>query len=206
VNISLAALESIIDGSGIPARAEALLPAGVRHRQLHVRTLLLGMLLVLAGRQPAHLTRVHAALTALPGHDQARLGVLQDRQAGPHQLTYRQVEYTFNLLAGALSKDEPDGAPAAGLTRICDDLLEASIPARHKDPSAALSADWTDVESWSRPPRHGTSQCAGPEASWGHATPTCPDRKARCSSASTCRLRPWCARKQARPSRNWPAG
>jgi hypothetical protein len=177
VNISLAALESIIDGSGIPARAEALLPAGVRHRQLHVRTLLLGMLLVLAGRQPAHLTRVHAALTALPGHDQARLGVLQDRQAGPHQLTYRQVEYTFNLLAGALSKDEPDGAPAAGLTRICDDLLEASIPARHKDASAALSADWTDVESWSRPPRHGTSQCAGPEASWGHRNSNLPGPK-----------------------------
>jgi hypothetical protein len=28
--------------------------------------------------------------------------------------------------------------------------------------------DWTDLESFSRPPPHGTSDCADPEASWGH--------------------------------------
>ena len=28
--------------------------------------------------------------------------------------------------------------------------------------------DWTDLESFSRPPPHGTSHCADPEASWGH--------------------------------------
>ena len=45
-------LEGIIDGSRA-ARIEALLPAGVRHRQLKVRTLILGMLLTLADRRPA---------------------------------------------------------------------------------------------------------------------------------------------------------
>ena len=28
--------------------------------------------------------------------------------------------------------------------------------------------DWSDLESFSRPPPHGTSDCADPEASWGH--------------------------------------
>ena len=31
-----------------------------------------------------------------------------------------------------------------------------------------LAADWTDLESFSRPPPHGTSDGAGPEASRGH--------------------------------------
>ena len=42
---ALARIEEIIDASGIAPRIEALLPIGVRHRQLRVRTLLAGMLL-----------------------------------------------------------------------------------------------------------------------------------------------------------------
>jgi hypothetical protein len=171
---ALARAEDIIDGSGTAPRIEALLPAGVRHRQLRVRTLLTGMMLTLADRRPAHLTEVHAALTALTAEDQARLGVLEDWHNGPHQLTYRQVERTFNLVTDALSKDEPDGAPSEALARTCDDLLEASIPPEHKDTSSSLAADWTDVETFARPPRHGTRKCADPEASWGHRTTNLP--------------------------------
>ena len=167
-------LEAIIDGSAVAPAIEQMLPIGVRHRQLRVRTLILGMMLTMADDRPAHLTRLHQALTALPADDQARLGVTEQWRTGPHQLTYRQAEYTFNLVADALSKDEPDGAPSGDLARTCDDLLEASIPARHKDASSALAADWTDVESWSRPPRHGTSECADPEAHWGHRNSNLP--------------------------------
>src|SRR5256886_16699561 len=71
-------------------RIEVLLPAGVRHRQLTTRTLMLGMLLVLADRRPAYLTEVHQALTGLAEPDQVRLGVIQDWRSGPHLLTYRQ--------------------------------------------------------------------------------------------------------------------
>ena len=145
------------------------------------------MQLTLADDRPAHLTKVHQALTALPEADQVRLGVTQDWDNGPHQLTYRQVEHTFGLAVKALSKTHPDGAPSDVLARTCDDLLEASIPAQHKHASAALSADWTDTETWSRPPRHGTTACADPEAPGGTATPTCPAPKARCSSATTSR-------------------
>ena len=42
MSIPLATLEEIIDASGIAGRIEALLPIGVRHRQLRVRTLLAG--------------------------------------------------------------------------------------------------------------------------------------------------------------------
>ncbi len=177
MSIPLAVLEDIIDGSGVGAAIEELLPAGVRHRQLTASTLLTGMMLTLADDRPAHLTRVHQALTALPADDQARLGVAEQWRNGPHQLTYRQVEYTFNLLADALSKDEPGGVPSDDLARACDDLLEASIPAACKDASAALAVDWTDVETWSRPPRHGTTGCADPEAHWGHRNSNLPGPK-----------------------------
>ena len=177
MNIPLPRLEEIIGASGIAPRIEALLPIGVRHRQLRVATLILGMMLTLADRRPAHLTEVHAQLTALPAGDQARLGVTEDWAGGPHQLTYRQAERTFGLITKALAKDTPDGTPSAVLATVLDDLLEASIPADHKDTSTALAADWTDVESFSRPPRHGSSDCADPEASWGHRNSNLPGPK-----------------------------
>jgi len=173
----LTRLEDIIDASGAAPRIEAMLPAGVRHRQLRVRTLLLGMLLALADRRPAHLTEVHAALITLPGPDQARLGVTQDWDSGPHQLTYRQVERTFGLITAALAKNTPDGIPSAALTAVLDDLLEASIPDECKDAPASLAADWTDAESFSRPPHHGSKACADPEASWGHRNSNLPGPK-----------------------------
>jgi hypothetical protein len=177
VSTPLAVLEDIIDTSRAAPRIEALLPAGVRHRQLRVSTLILGMMLTLADRRPAHLTEVHAALTTLPAGDQARLGVTEDWKAGPHQLTYRQVERTFGLMADALAKEQPGGTPSATLTAALDDLLEASIPPEHKNVSAALAVDWTDVESFSRPPHHGSQYCADPEASWGHRNSNLPGPK-----------------------------
>jgi len=168
VSIPLARIEAIIDACGVAPPIEALLPIGVRHRQLRVRTLLAGMMLTQADHRPAHLTRVRDALTALPADDQARLGVTEDWTAGPHLLTYRQTERTFGLVADALAKDAPDGLPSPALQQICDDLLEASIPDEHKHTSTALAVDWTDVETFSRPPPRGTRDCADPEAWWGH--------------------------------------
>ena len=166
--IPLAAFEEIIDASGVPPRIEAMLPIGVRARQLSVRTLLAGMLLALADHRPAQLTRVHQALISLPEDDQRTARRLADWKHGPHLLTYRQAERTFSLVARALGKDEPDGLPSGPLQRACDDLLEASVPEEFKDASTSLAVDWTDLESFSRPPPRGTSDCADPEASWGH--------------------------------------
>ncbi len=166
--IPLRVLEEIAGRSGVAPRIEPLLPIGVRARQLLVRTLLLGMLLVLADHRPVHLTRVRQALAHLPEADQRRLGVLADWKTGPHLLTYRQTERTFGLVAGALEKDKPDGTPPEILARICDELLEASIPAQFKTASTALAVDWTDLETFSRPPHRGTRDCADPEAWWGH--------------------------------------
>jgi hypothetical protein len=166
--IPLAVSEKVIDASGVAARIEAMLPAGVRARQLSVRTLLAGMCLAQADHRPAHLTRVHQALTALSEDDQRRLGVIADWKHGPHLLTYRQTEYTFGLVARAMGKDEPDGLPSPALQAACDDLLEFGIPGEFRDLSTSLAVDWTDLESFSRPPPHGTSDCADPEASWGH--------------------------------------
>jgi hypothetical protein len=166
--IPLAAFEEVIDASGVAPRIEAVLPAGARARQLSVRALLAGMCLTQADGRPAHLTRVRQALVSLPEDDQRRLGVLADWKGGPHLLTYRQTEYTFGLVADALGKDKPDGLPSGRLQGICDDLLEASVPGEFKDASRSLAVDWTDLESFSRPPPRGTRDCADPEASWGH--------------------------------------
>jgi hypothetical protein len=166
--IPLAAFEAVIDASGIPPRIEAMLPVGARARQLSVRTLLAGMCLAAADHRPAHLTRVHQALVSLPEDEQRRLGVTADWKRGPHLLTYRQTEYTVGLVADALGKDEPDGLSSQALQAACDGLLEASVPAEFKDACRSLAVDWTDLESFSRPPPHGTSDCADPEASWGH--------------------------------------
>jgi hypothetical protein len=166
--ISLAVLEAVIDASGAAPRIEAMLPAGVRPRQLKVRTLLAGMCLAQADHRPAHLTRVHQALVSLPEHDQQRLGVIADWKHGPHLLTYRQTERTFGLVTDAAGKDEPDGLPSGQLQSICDDLLEASVPDQFTGASRSLAVDWTDLESFSRPPPVRGGQCADPEASWGH--------------------------------------
>jgi hypothetical protein len=166
--IPLAVFEEIIGASGIAPRIEAMLPVGVRPRQLSIRTLLAGMCLTQADHRPAHLTRVHQVLTSLPAGEQRRLGVIADWKHGPHQLTCRQTERTFGLLTAALGEDQPGGLPSRALQAACGDLLEASIPEEFKDTSTSLAVDWTDLESFSRPPPARGGPCADPEASWGH--------------------------------------
>ena len=165
---TLARLLAVIDASGVPGRLEALLPVGVRPRQLSVRTLLTGMLLTLADGRPAHLSRVHGALVGLDDENRRYLGVVCESKHGPHALTYRQVEYTFSLLKDVLSKDVPDGAPKEALQDFLEALLEASVGEQYTARSRSLAIDWTDIESFStrRTKKDGTY--ADKEASWGH--------------------------------------
>ena len=90
-------------------------------------------------------------------------------ETGPHLLTYRQTEYTFGLVAGALGQGRAaTGCPRGRCRSVCDDLLEASVPEEFKDASTSLAVDWTDLGSFSRPPPPRDGDCADPEASWGH--------------------------------------
>ncbi len=165
---ALARLEAIVDDSAVAAEVEALLPVGVRPRQLSVRTLLIGILVTLADARPAQLTRVHATLVGLGRADQQRLGVVVEWKRGPHQLTYRQIEYTLERICVAVQKESRNGEPSDVLQRLADRLIEASIPSEHKEASTAYAVDWTDVESFARPPREEGGASADPEASWGH--------------------------------------
>ena len=164
---TLSRVEAILDASRVSERIEALLPVGVRPRQLSVRTLLTGMLIALCDGRPAHLTRVHAALISLSVEDKQRLGVIAQWKTGPHLLTYRQTERTFALVVGALSKQKPDGRPSQTLSETIDALLEASVAVMGAPESSALAIDWTDYESFARPPRKD-GRCADAEGSWGH--------------------------------------
>lgn len=169
-------MEAVVDASGA-ASAEALLPAGARARQLSVRTLLVGTCLALADGRPAQLTRVLGALSALDEREQRRLGVLAQWQSGPHRLSYRQVEHTARLLSAALAKVHPDGGPSAALARFSASLLEASVPPSAKARSGSLAVDWTDLETFGRPPVPGLRPSADPEASWGHRRGDGPGQK-----------------------------
>jgi hypothetical protein len=198
VSAALERLEQVIDGAGVAPRIETLLPVGVRPRQLSVRTLLLAMLLVAADNRPAQLRKVHEALVKLPDAERTRLGIIAQWNSGPHLLTYRQVERTFALVVGALSKDKPDGSPSETLTTTLDALLEESITVLGEPASDSYAVDWTDHETWSRPPRtkrqhpddpqpvaaeleraapNNDGQCADPEASWGHRRGDGPGQK-----------------------------
>jgi len=188
--IPLPVLEEIAGRSGIAPRTELLLPTGVRARQLLVRTLLPGMLLVLADHRPARLTRVRRALVSLPGADQRRLGVLAGWKTGPHLLTYRPTERTFGLVTDALAKDVPDGLPSGRLQRICDDLPEASIPDQVKRAGSALAVDWTDAETFSRPRPAAPATAPTPKRPGDIAPAAAPARTASCSSAATRRPPP----------------
>jgi hypothetical protein len=163
----IARLEAIVDSSGVAGRIEMLLPIGVRPRQLAVRTLLIGMLIALSDGRPAHLRRVHEALICLPQGDRRRLGVIAQWKCGPHQLTYRQTERTFGLAVRALAKETPDGKPSQILSEITDALLDASVQVLGVPQSSALAVDWSDYESFARPP-HKDGRCAETEAAWGH--------------------------------------
>jgi hypothetical protein len=145
-----------------------LLPIGVRARQLSVRTLVVGMLLVLAEGRPAHLAGVHAALVGLDEPDRQRLGVVVEWKSGAHTLTYRQVEYVFALVVGVLEKLAPDGTPTEMLTGGLDALLEVSVAPSAATTSTSLAVDWTDVESFSTRRTKADGHYADAEASWGH--------------------------------------
>ncbi len=203
---TLERLERILDASAVAGRIEALLPVGVRPRQLKVRTLLLGMLLIALQGRPAHLVRVHQALLALAADEQQQLGIIAQWRGAPHLLSYRQVERTFTLVLGALAKDKPDGTPSELLSEILDALLEASVQVLGEPASSSYAVDWTDHETWSRPPPKKRAEdtepaapdpepaqpvaedpepaapaqhirCADPEAAWGHRRGNHPGQK-----------------------------
>lgn len=149
-------LQAIIDASGVAQRIEALLPVGVRPRQLTVRTLLIGILITLADHRPAHLARIHKALIGLSEADRRRLGVIARIKDAEHKLTYRQLEYTFARVVEALSKQHPDGQPSKTLSEIMDGLLEGSVAVLgggRVPQSSSLAIDWSDYESFACPPR-----------------------------------------------------
>jgi len=160
----LARLEGILDASEVPEGIEAMLPVGVRPRQLSVRTLLLGTLITLSDERPAHLARIHQALICLPEREKWRLGVIAAWKSGPHLLSYRQVERTFGLVNRTLSEQKPDGAPSQTLSEAIDALIEASVKVLGVPQSASLAIDWSDYESFARPPRKRRGKAQDPDA------------------------------------------
>lgn len=196
---SLSELEAIVDTSGVAEMIEAAMPTGGRPRQLPVRGLIIGILLTIGDDRPAHLTRVHQALIALPDADRRRLGIEVTTLHGDHLLTYRQVERTFATMTATIDptpvpsfRNIDDDHRAAHLAHhragidtdtrqtrlfaVIDALVEASIPDTHKHTSTSFAVDWTDHASWARPAGRD-HVAADPDASWGHRNTNTPGTK-----------------------------
>ena len=187
VSDDLDRIEEIIDVSGV-ADIELLLPTGVRPRQLKVTTLLIGMTLDDARRPPGVPDRrAHNADSTARGRAAAARG---DRAAGStaeHQLTYRQVEYTFDRLISALAKDTPDGTPSERLHDVLDRLLEASVQVLGETACSSYAVDWTDQATWSLPPpkKPTTPSTPAPAAANLHGDTTPEDHDASQAAEST---------------------
>ena len=88
------------------------------------------MMLALVDHRPAHLTRVHQALVALPESERRRLGVVVPWKSGPHLLTYRQTDGTFSLVVNAFERQDPDGTASDALAAVVDAIDRGLCPPR----------------------------------------------------------------------------
>jgi hypothetical protein len=181
---ALARVERIIDASGIAGRIELLLPIGVRPRQLRVRTLLIGMVVAMLSGRDALLTNILTALLELPQADRQRLGVIAQRNDAEHQLTYRQLEYTYRLISNRLAKDQPDGTPSEVLAEVTDALLEASVQVLGEPASSSYAVDWSDHETWSRPPAKKPANPSGLSPTAGESKATAENNQCACDHAA----------------------
>lgn len=152
--------ERIIDSSGlvtfVEGRIAAHKKASGRPRELSVRALLVGLLL-LSQSGSMHLVRVPGLLNGLDAGSRKRLGVT--RKGG---VTRRQVERLFNLIADALPSEHHVEFDA-----FCDALLLATV-----DPGCAgtssIAIDGTSVDSWGRKRRRVD---ANGEVTWVSSDP-----------------------------------
>ena len=195
------AYEAALSDSGVAETLNALLPKGGRPRQLGPNTVLLGVMLALDAGRPAQLKAAWRALSKLSVPEQLALGFVAPGDHRWHRATYRQYEDAFTKIVKAIdpspvpsfkgvaangraswlkaarSKVDPT-AKQAVLHRVAQALVEASVPAEHKDSSRSLAIDWTDHETWSRPRANDDPEPANdPDASWGHAKRNAPGAK-----------------------------
>src|SRR5487761_941179 len=167
---TLERLEAVVDTSAVAGRIELLLPIGVRPRQLTVRTLLLGMLLTCVQGRPAHLRRVHQALTALAAHEHQRLGIIADWNTGPHVLGEpASSSYAVHWTDHETWSCPPPKKHAANPEPAASDPKPQATPSdttHDTDPEHGTPADDNDDH-----------RCADPEASWGHRRGNHPGQK-----------------------------
>jgi hypothetical protein len=167
VSARLERVERIIDASHTAERVEALLPVGVRPRQLRVRTLMVGMVLAMLAGRDALLTNVLHALLELPETERRRLGVIALWNDAEHRLTYRQLEYTYRLISHLAERATRHAAELAGPLDECREgdtswrrrRLACAMAAARQEPSA-------DVQHTARRPglrRGGQAATSGRE-------------------------------------------
>lgn len=187
-----------VDRSGVCEPIEDLLGKG-RPRQLPVRTLLLGLLLI--ADDLGWLTTAHEKLLSLNPTWRRELGITgRNPDGSDHSITYRQFEYLFNRLVRLLDstpvarrrQDEtrseaarraraamPDTTEAAvrdgRLVEFIQSVLDGSIPDALRS-HGHLAVDATDVETWATPPRR-KNPSADLNAAWGQRSPREPGVK-----------------------------
>ena len=138
---------------------------------------MLGMMLTLADRRPAHLTEVHAALTALPAADQRRLGVTEDWKAARTSSPTARPSAPSASSPGRWPKT-PRTAPPPRPLPPC--WMTCSKPASRQSIRTPARRSPRTGPTWSPSPAPratAAATCADPEASWGHRNSNLPGPK-----------------------------
>jgi hypothetical protein len=134
------------------------------------------MCLALADHRPAHLTRVHQALTSLPEDDQRRLGVIADWKTARTSSPTGRPSGPSAWSRTPSARTSPTGCPPAAAAASAMTCWRHPSRAQFKDASTSLAVDWTDLESFSRPPPAAPATAPTPKPPGDTARTTCPAR------------------------------
>lgn len=148
---------AVIDDSGIAGIVEAELPKGGRRRNLQVRALLVGLMLLAHSGQPTYLKRIAGTLNNLPASTRRELGVTT-------KVTTRMVEVLFGHITTTLDSstnfagrdiDDDEGTQRdQRLQQLLDALLAATLPTDDEYTTTGdLAFDATLIDANSQPER-----------------------------------------------------